>query len=166
MKNIAFTLALAILGLPAMADTTNTTAPTCPCGDSCDSPCCSKTAKGIQCGNTQWLNIDTVTLAAANGDPLAQYTIAYLTDTGTDTPQDTEKAKDMYSKARPGLEKAAEAGDPRACKALAHMYTEGKGVDKDHAKAKEYMKMCKKCCCDKKGKDKKDEGGNADASKD
>jgi TPR repeat protein len=52
-------------------------------------------------------------------------------------PQDPEKAKEMYSKAVPGLEKAAADGDASACCALANMYATGKGVDKDEAKAKE-----------------------------
>lgn len=116
------------------------------------------------CCQEAQLNIETITVAAANGDPLAQYTLAYLTESGQGVAQDAEKAKTMYAGALTGLQQAAEAGDPRACKALAHMYSEGQGVDKDPAKAAEYMKMakacksakdCKGCCKDKKQKDAK-----------
>lgn len=105
------------------------------------------------CGMLGWLNVDTVTVEAANGDPVAQFTVAYLTDTGmADVPQDTEKARELFSAARPGLEKAAEEGNAHACRALAHMYSEGKGVEKDLEKAAHYKAMCDKCCKDKDGK--------------
>lgn len=115
---------------------------------------CCKTDKGISCDDSQWVDIETITIEAANGDPIAQYAVAYITDNGmNNTPKDPEKAHGMYASALPGLEKAAKDGDPKACRALARMYAEGKGVDKDPAMAEKYMKMCKKHCrkdCDKK----------------
>lgn len=99
------------------------------------------------CGMLGWLNVDTITVDAANGDPVAQFTVAYLTDTGlADMPQDTDKANELYAAARPGLEKAAEEGNPHACRALAHMYEHGRGVEKDTAKAEHFKAMCNKCC--------------------
>jgi hypothetical protein len=94
-------------------------------------------------------------LEAANGDPIAQYTVAYLTETCDDqTPPDTKKAGEWYSKSVAGLEKAAAEGHPAACLALAHMYAHGKGVEKNHEKAEKYMKMykelCKEKCCKEK----------------
>lgn len=100
----------------------------------------------VQSCGQEWLNVETITIEAANGNPIAQYTLAYLTDTGTQVPQDKEKAADMYAAARPGLEQAAAAGDPAACRALAHMCKTGKGCEKDPAKAKQYMKKYKECC--------------------
>lgn len=113
---------------PDSADTTKA------CCDNSNS-CCNN-----QADDECWLDIETITIEAANGDPIAQYTIAWLTDTGTNNvPQDTAKAEEMYAKALPGLEKAAAEGDPNACCALAKMYATGKGVAKDEAKAKELM---------------------------
>lgn len=130
----------------------------------CSDPCCQNNAEGSQCGNSCWLDIETITIEAANGDPIAQYAIAWITDNGTgDTPADPEKAKDMYSKALPGLEKAAKEGNPTACAALAHMYATGKGVEKDPEKAREIMKWCKECAA-KKAAEK--EAAAKDASQD
>ncbi len=104
---------------------------------------CCATAPA-DCDEECWLDVETITVEAANGDPIAQYTIAWLTDTGmNNVPKDPEKAKGMYADALPGLEKAAAAGDPAACCALAGMYANGKGVAKDEAKAKELMQRCK-----------------------
>lgn len=90
------------------------------------------------------MDVETITIEAANGNPIAQYVIAWITDNGlNDEPADPEKAKDMYAKALPGLEKAAEEGDPSACCALAKMYATGKGVEKNPEKAKELMERCK-----------------------
>lgn len=111
-----------------------------------ESACCNKACAEQQkdCGELYELDVETITVEAANGDPIAQYTIAWLTDTGmSSVPKDPEKAKEMYAKAVPGLEKAAAAGDVSACCALANMYANGKGVQKDEAKAKEWMQRCK-----------------------
>ncbi|MBR2126729.1 MAG: sel1 repeat family protein [Akkermansia sp.] len=122
-------------------------------------PCCDKSAAA--CPEQCTVDMETITVLAENGDPIAQYTIAWIADNGTAaTPADPEKAKEMYAKALPGLEKAAKEGDPKACYALAHMYAEGKGVEKDHEKAKAMMKWCKECC-DKKGSEKPSETGAA-----
>ncbi len=145
MKNIAFMSAIALLAIPAMAE--SATIPTDAKADDkgkCPS-CCSTSDKGVQCGQQEWLNVETVTLEAANGDPLAQYTVAWLSDTGKGMPQDSEKAADMYGKSLPGLQKAAEGGNACACLALAHMYSEGKGVEKNEETAKKYMDMYKQC---------------------
>lgn len=129
-------------------DTTTVTAPTVTVG--------TPQPGTKDCGMLGWLNVDTITVDAANGDPVAQFTVAYLTDTGlADMPQDTDKANELYAAARPGLEKAAEAGNPHACRALAHMYEHGKGVEKDSAKAEHFKAMCAKCCKDKAAKDGK-----------
>ncbi len=144
MKNIAFMSAVALLAIPAMAESSTIPATKdCPKGK-CPS-CCTSTDKGVTCGQQEWLNVETVTLEAANGNPLAQYTVAWLSDTGKGMPQDSVKAADMYGKSLPGLQKAAEEGNPCACLALAHMYAEGKGVDKNEDTAKKYMEMYKKC---------------------
>ena len=139
MKKLTIMTAAALVVLPALADCQEPAAP-----NKADK-CCAKVEKlPQQC----WLDIDTITLEAANGDPLAQYTIAYLTDQGVNIPKDEAKAKEWYGKAAPGLKDAATKGHPAACFALAHMYAEGKGVEKDHAKSKEYHKWGKKCCKD------------------
>ncbi len=147
MKNIAFMSVMALLAIPAMAESstmpTNNEAKACNKGK-CKS-CCSTSEKGVSCGQQEWLNVETVTLEAANGDPLAQYTVAWLSDTGKGMPQDSQKATEMYGKSLPGLQKAAEAGNPCACLALAHMYSEGKGVEKNEETAKKYMEMYKHC---------------------
>ena len=162
MKKIALTTAAMLLGLVNLAqadDTAPATKPatTCCSKDKCcgKAPCC-KTDKGITCGEQAWLDIETVTLEAANGDPIAQYTVAYLTETGDDNAApDTEKANEWYAKALPGLEKAAAEGHPTACRALAHMYAEGKGVEKNPEMAEKYMKMYKELC-EKKWKEWKE----------
>ncbi len=144
MKTIAFMSAVALFTIPAMAESAATTdAKACDKGKS--PSCCSSTDKGVQCGQQEWLNVETVTLEAANGDPLAQYTVAWLSDNGKGMPQDSEKAAEMYGKSLPGLQKAAEGGNACACLALAHMYAEGKGVEKNEETAKKYMDMYKSC---------------------
>ena len=155
MKKFALKTAAVLLGLApfALADATpDTTTPApaaancCTRDGSCKSPC-SKDDKGIKCGMQEWLDIETVTIEAANGDPIAQYTVAYLTETdGEPSDTDKEKAREWYAKSVPGLEKAAAEGHPYACLALAHMYAQGKGVDKNPEKAAEYMKMYKELC--------------------
>ena len=155
MKKFALKTAAVLLGLApfALADATpDTTTPApaatncCTRDGSCKSPC-SKDDKGIRCGMQEWLDIETVTIEAANGDPIAQYTVAYLTETdGEPSDTDKEKAREWYTKSVPGLEKAAAEGHPYACLALAHMYAQGKGVDKNPEKAAEYMKMYKELC--------------------
>lgn len=154
------------MSMGALADEATTTAPTpatpppaaepakdaTPPSDCSKTPCC-KSDKGISCDKECWLNIDTITVEAANGDPIAQYTLAYLTDEGIDTPKDPEKAKEMYKKALPGLTAAADKGHPTACRALSHMYAHGKGVEKDINKSERYHHAAKKH--HKKAKDKK-----------
>ncbi len=165
MKNIAFMTAVALLSIPAMAESSTvpaTTADKCADKGSCPSAC-STSEKGVQCGKQEWLNVETVTLEAENGDPLAQYTVAWLSDTGNGMPQDSQKAADMYGKSLPGLKKAADEGNACACLALAHMYSEGKGVEKDDATAKKYMDMYKQCC--KKAAEKKGDTTPAEADK-
>lgn len=144
MKTIAIMTAVALTGLTALgAETTpsasDSTAAT-------PTATCCGSENGIQCDDTCWLNVETVTIEAANGNPIAQYAIAYITDNGiNNTPADPDKAQALYSQALPGLEKAAKDGDPNACRALARMYAEGKGVEKDSSKAEEYLKKCKDC---------------------
>ncbi len=126
----------------------------CTTDASCKAPCDNK-KKGIQYGEQAWLDIETVTVEAENGDPIAQYTVAYLTETAPEaTEEHTQKAKEWYNKALPGLEKAAAEGHAGACMALAHMYATGKGVEKNPELAAKYKKMCKKIC-EKKCKDTK-----------
>ncbi len=152
MNKIAFMTAVAFAAIPAMAQDA-------PAQDSNKASCCDKAkaccpagkdscaaGKDAKAGDQCWLNVETVTLEAANGDPLAQYTIAWLTDTGkAGVEQDSDKAADMYGKALPGLEKAAAGGNAGACLALARMYAEGKGVEKNAETAKKYMEMFKAC---------------------
>lgn len=149
----------ALLGLNAMAtEQGSNKAPAC-CGEKPAACCkgdtapCVKDAKGIRCGDSAWLDMQTVTVEAANGDPIAQYTVAYMTDNGVDTPQDSAKAAEWYAKALPGLQKAADKGHAGACRALHHMYSEGKGVEKNADMAAKYKAMCDECC--KGAKDKK-----------
>lgn len=167
MKTIAIATAVALSGLAAMGAETTTNTPSSkdgawnasePAENCCDTNSCAGD------NDTAWVDIETITLEAANGDPIAQYAIAYITDTGSgDTEKDPAKANEMYRNALPGLEKAAAEGNPRACRALAHMYAEGKGVEKNEAKAKEYMEMCKKCC-EKNAAPKTDGNGPAPAA--
>lgn len=169
MKTIAIATAVALSGFAAMGaeDTNNTAAKTnsATCTPTAAEKCCNG-KKAAGCNDTAWVDVETITIEAANGDPIAQYAIAYITDTGAgDTEKDPEKAKEMYTNALPGLEKAAANGDPRACRALAHMYAEGKGVEKNEEKAKEYMEMCKKACeNEKKAADGAPAADNAEKS--
>lgn len=105
------------------------------------------------CPSADWLNVETITLAAANGDPLAQYTLAWLTETGTTaTPADPAAADKMYAAAVPGLQKAADKGHRAACMALASMYARGKGVTADAEKAADYAEKAHGCRPAKAGK--------------
>ena len=155
MKKFALKTAAVLLGLTpfALADATPDTATPAPAAANCctkDGSCkspCTRDDKGIKCGMQEWLDIETVTIEAANGDPIAQYTVAYLTETdGEPSDTDKEKAREWYAKSVPGLEKAATEGHPYACLALAHMYAQGKGVEKNPEKAAEYMKMYRELC--------------------
>ena len=155
MKKFAFTTAAVLLGLAplALADETQNTTETTPAAGNCcteDGSCksdCSKPDENTPGTEEAWLDIETVTVEAANGDPIAQYTVAYLTEIGNDqTAPDSEKAREWYAKSLPGLEKAAEEGHPAACLALARMYAQGKGVEKNTEKAEKYMKMYKEIC--------------------
>ncbi|MDO4221682.1 MAG: hypothetical protein Q4C88_06150 [Akkermansia sp.] len=153
----------ALLGLNLMAAETTNGAPAAADG----TPICSMSDTGISCGDSTWLNIDTVTWEAANGNPIAQYTIAYMTDNGISMPRDSEKAQEMYAKVRPALEKAAKEGHAGACRALCQMYTDGRGVDKNPEMAAMYKGMWNDCCKadkDAAGKDgKTDDGGTKPA---
>ena len=149
MKKIALTTTVVLLSLVnlAQADDTTSSTPPAECCNKCSEKPCEKSTPAADSKPQEWLNIETVTLEAANGDPIAQYTVAYLTETGNEkTAPDSEKAKEWYTKSLPGLEKAAEEGHPAACRALAHMYAEGKGVEKNPEKAEKYMKMYKELC--------------------
>ena len=143
MKTTAIITATAPSSFLAMGAMDNTTTPG---GQDATAPSitCSSDGSGASCDETYWINVDTMTLAAANGDPIAQYAIAYITENGVNgTKKDPEKAEALYAHALPGLMKAAKGGNPTACRALAHMYEHGKGVDKDEEKAQQFMEQCK-----------------------
>lgn len=143
MKKLALISTAALLAGTAYCAESNEAA--CPAPQQ-DKTCCN-TDNCDEC----WLNVETITVEAENGDPIAQYTIAWISDNGTNNvPQDPEKAKEWYAKALPGLEKAAADGDPSACCALANMYANGKGVEKNPEKAKELMERCKQLLKEKK----------------
>ena len=148
MKTIALISAVTLGSMAAFsAETTENTTPASEATPTVAA--CEVTEEGIQCGENCWANVETITLLAANGDPIAQYAIAWITENGTsDTEADPAKANEMYSHALPGLEKAARQGNPTACRILAHMYATGKGVEKDPAKAREVMSWCNNCCGD------------------
>lgn len=161
MKKFALTTTAVLLGLAQWAHAaecptrnTDATKSCCTADESCKHAC-SKTNNGIQCCEQAWLDVETVTVEAENGNPIAQYTVAYLTET---TPEATDehaaKAKEWYQKALPGLEKAAAEGHAGACMALAHMYATGKGVEKNPEMAEKYKKMYKEIC-EKKCKEMK-----------
>ena len=163
MKKIALTTAAVLLGLVNMAQADESA--TKPAASDCKTTCCQNPCddkcKDGACGPQAWLDIETVTLEAANGDPIAQYTVAYLTEVGNDNAApDSEKANEWYAKALPGLQKAADEGHPGACRALARMYAEGKGVEKNPEMAEKYMKMYKECC-EKKAKECKEQKAEA-----
>lgn len=157
MKTIALMTAVALGGMVAMgADSTATTTTS---DSTTPGITCRKDGKGVSCDGTYWIDVDTLTLAAANGDPIAQYAVAYITENGINgTPKDPEKARDLYTSALPGLKEAADKGNPTACRALAHMYAHGKGVDKDEAKSRDFMEMCKDAI--EKKSDKNDSDDN------
>lgn len=154
MKTFALMTAVALSGMLAMGADSGTTVsgsqdPTAPGIVS------QNDGQGISCDGTYWVNVDTMTLAAANGDPIAQYAIAYITENGINgTPKDPVKAQALYAQARPGLEEAADDGNPTACRALAHMYAHGKGVKKDTDKSRDFMDQCQEA------QEKKDEEGD------
>lgn len=145
MKTIALMTAVALGGMIAMGADSDTTTTTTSRDVTTPGITCQKDGKGgVSCDGTYWINVDTMTLAAANGDPIAQYAIAYITENGINgTPKDPEKAQALYTHALPGLKEAADDGNPTACRALAHMYAHGKGVDKDEARSREFMEKCK-----------------------
>lgn len=159
-----FMTMMALLGVsPLLAqDTKPACEGACPAGESkgcavmpCDvpsggAPSCAPS--GCAAGE---MVVETITVAAANGDPIAQYILASMTEAGQGVTQDAAKAAEMYATAVPSLQKAADEGNPRACKVLARAYAEGKGVTPDPVKAEAYMKKAKECrakkgCC--KGK--------------
>ena len=154
MKKTALISAIMLSGTAAYsAETPADTTTPAPAPD-----CCTQAADNQQCCDECWLDVETITVEAANGNPIAQYVIAWITDNGLNNqPADPEKAKGMYTEALPGLEKAAAEGDPAACCALAKMYATGKGVEKNPEKAKELMEHAKQLM---KAKDKAD--GNQD----
>lgn len=155
MNKITITVAAALMSLAAYAQ--DTAAAQCDSsatakGKCCPAEaCCKADAKKMMKDCCEELNIETVTVQAANGDPIAQFTLAYMTEEGINTSKDVEKAHGMYKDALPALEKAARDGHGGACRALMYMYSEGKGVAKDTAKAAEYkahfMKNAKEKCC-------------------
>lgn len=163
MKTLTILSVAAMMALPTFADDRK------PADDKtkeaaveCKTDCKGKECKAEKLPQECWLDIETITVEAENGDPLAQYTIAYLTDQGVNIPKDEAKAKEMYGKAAPGLMTAAAKGHPAASYALAHMYAEGKGVEKDANKAAQYYKWAKHCskamkdgknCCTPDNKD-------------
>lgn len=161
MKKFAITTAAVLLGLAPWAsadEAKNENKSDCTSCCTKDGSCksaCDNADKATNCGEQAWLNIETITVEAANGDPIAQYTVAYLTETGDDAnAPDPDKAREWYTKSLPGLEKAAAEGNICACRALAHMYAEGKGVEKNPEMAEKYSKMAKelwdKKCAEKK----------------
>lgn len=151
MKTLTILSVAAMMALPALADDQKpATDKAKECAAECKTDCKGKECKTDKLPQECWLDIETITLEAENGDPLAQYTIAYLTDQGVNIPKDPEKAKEMYTKAAPGLMTAAAKGHPAASFALAHMYANGKGVEKDANKAAQYHKWAKHCCKDRK----------------
>lgn len=151
MRNIALTMTVALGTICAFAQEEQAATPA---ADNAATPATTAekpadcTAKSDnQADDDYWVDIETITVEAENGDPIAQYIIAYVTETGAnDTPKDPDKAHKMYSTALPGLQKAADEGNAYACRALAYMYAEGKGVEKDMAKAKKYWDMFRDCC--------------------
>lgn len=156
MKTYTLLTAVALCGYAAMGADNTTTSTTTTDSTTPGITCKNGGKDGVSCDGAYWLNIDTVTLAAANGDPIAQYAIAYITENGINgTPKDPDKAQALYTQALPGLQSSAEQGNPTACRALAHMYAHGKGVDKDEAKARHFMQKCKEHC--KKNCGKKDD---------
>ncbi len=164
MKTFALMTTVALSSFAAFGAETTPAPATDACKD--NAACCAKDAK---CDDTCWLDVETITIEAANGDPIAQYAIAWITDTGaSNTPKDPEKAQDMYAKALPGLEKAAKEGNPTACYALANMYANGKGVEKNPEKAKEILAWCKDClkkkAAEKAAADKSSQEAPADAA--
>lgn len=149
MNKITITMAAALLGLTAYAQENTAATETAATAAAKDSCCPAAMAMGMTPEKCETLNIETVTALASNGDPIAQFTLAYMTDGGINTTQDTAKAAEMYKNLVPTLTDAAAKGHAGACCALAHMYKEGKGVEKDAAKAAEYMGKYKECCADK-----------------
>lgn len=102
---------------------------------------------GAACADEAWLQVESVTIAAENGDPLAQYTLAWLTETGQGGMEaDAEEAQELYAKALPGLKAAADGGHADACLALAVMYGMGKGVEADAETAASYAARAAECC--------------------
>lgn len=157
MKTFALMTAVALGGMVAMGAETDTTTTAKTQDTTSPGITCQQDGQGVSCDGTYWINVDTLTLAAANGDPIAQYAVAYITENGIDgSPKDPDKAQELYTSAFPGLKEAANNGNPTACRALAHMYAHGKGVDKDEARSREFMKMCK----DAQKKKDKDEAEN------
>ena len=137
LQTKTFMMMVALLGAsPLVAqDASDTAAPPCPAGTAaacdakgCETQACGEKSCPVDGCPTAVLTVETLTVAAANGDPIAQYMLAYLTETGVGMPQDSDKAAELYAAAIPNLVQAAEAGDPRACKALARAYAEGRGV--------------------------------------
>ena len=139
MKNNAFIMAMVLAAFGANgAEPAACNEKKCDEGKKCPPCCCPACPE-------ETLNIESVTLLAANGDPVAQFTLAWLTENGVNTPKDAEKAKGMYAASIPGLEKAAAEANPAACRALAHLDAEGKGVPKNPELAEKYAAAAKAC---------------------
>ena len=139
MKNTAFITAMVLAAFGAHgAEPAACNEKKCDEGKKCPPCCCPANPE-------ETLNVESVTLLAANGDPVAQFTLAWMTENGVNTPKDAEKAHGMYAASLVGLEKSAAEGNGAACRALAHMYAEGKGVAKNHELAEKYAGMAKAC---------------------
>lgn len=139
MKNTAFITAMVLAAFGAHgAEPAACNEKKCDEGKKCPPCCCPANPE-------ETLNVERVTLLAANGDPVAQFTLAWLTENGVNRPKDAEKANGMYAASLAGLEKAAAEGNGAACRALAHMYAEGKGVTKNPELAEKYAAMAKAC---------------------
>ncbi len=145
MKTTVLMMTVAFFGLQAQAHdckgTTNNTNDTA----NCPTPMI-KDCGGVQGCGEEWVDIETVTLEAANGDPIAQFIVAYITENDPSMADKKDMATGMYSKALPNLQQAAKDGNKKACRALAHMYATGSGVEKNPELAKQYMKECGDCC--------------------
>ncbi len=145
MKTTAFMMTVAFFSLYAQASDCTSTNSSTPKASECPTPMI-KECGGVQGCGQEWADIETVTVAAASGEPIAQFIIAYITENDPSMAANKGMAADMYSKALPGLQKAAKDGNKKACRALAHMYATGSGVEKNPEMAKQYMKECGDCC--------------------
>jgi TPR repeat protein len=85
------------------------------------------------CGFAAWKGLQDEAIrlyhkAANQGEPKAQYNLAYIYDVGSGVPQDHKEAARWYSK-------AAKQGIGEAKVNLSYMYYEGDGVPQDYVLA-------------------------------